>query len=158
MSEIVAVAYGEASKAADVRRQLLLMEKEYLSEVEDAVVVEKLPNGKIFLNHMTPLNMGESLGNTFLGNLLSLVIHGPEPYDAIEHLPGAVQGALRDAGVTDAYMKDLAEALRPGQSALFVMIRPGGSGKVIEKMGETGGKIVHLNLAHKDKSRLIVSA
>jgi uncharacterized membrane protein len=156
MYDLVVVAYGGTYKAKEVRTELLQMQKEYLSEIEDAVVVDKLNDGNMLIDHMTPLSVGKSLGDTFLGNLISFIFHKPEPGDAVEHVPGSIKGALQDVGVTDSFMKELAESLRPGQSALFVMICPGNAGKVLEKLSETGGKVLHISLSHADKNLLHV--
>jgi uncharacterized membrane protein len=59
---------------------------------------------------------------------------------------GALGGALSDYGINDAFMKEVAEVLQPGQAALFMMVRQHVSDRVIERLGEKGGRIIRTNL------------
>ena len=68
---------------------------------------------------------------------------------------GAVSGALTDIGINDKFMKELAESLHPGSSALFVL----GLGacqpdKVLEELKGTGGKVSNNSLSHDDQAKL----
>ena len=43
-------------------------------------------------------------------------------------------------------MKEVASVLQPGQAALFMMVRTNASDKVIERLGEHGGRVLRTNL------------
>mgnify|MGYP001047647264 CR=1 FL=1 len=47
---------------------------------------------------------------------------------------GAVAGALSDVGIEDDFMKELSETLRPGSSALFVLVRKSTPDKVLNEL------------------------
>lgn len=67
---------------------------------------------------------------------------------------GAVVGALSDVGIDDQFMRDVAEALSPSTSALFVLVRVGAQDKVLEALSGTGGKLLKTSLTHADEQRL----
>ena len=148
MSDLVVVDYEDAFKAREMRTNLLKMEPEYLSEIEDAVVAVKKPDAGVTVDHMAPLTEGETLGGSFLGNLIGSIFHQPEPGD---YVPAKPHGALEDVGISDDFMKKLAETLQDGHSALFVLIRPGSAGKVLKELQASGGRVLQAPLSKVNK-------
>src|SRR5262249_22020023 len=67
---------------------------------------------------------------------------------------GAVSGALSDLGINDDFMKDLASTMRPGSSALFVLVRRATPDKVLEELQGTGGTVLRTSLSHEDEAKL----
>ena len=67
---------------------------------------------------------------------------------------GAISGALTDVGIHDDFMKELGETLKPGTSALCVLIRQMTTDKVLEHLVGTGGKVLKSNLSKEDESKL----
>jgi hypothetical protein len=51
MSDLVVIEFPSENKAEEVREKLLDMQKEYLIELEDAVIAIKKPNGRIKLGN-----------------------------------------------------------------------------------------------------------
>jgi uncharacterized membrane protein len=49
MSDLVAIAFPTEAKAEEVRQKLLAMRKEYLIEVDDAVIAVKDAQGRVKL-------------------------------------------------------------------------------------------------------------
>ncbi|MEJ2653269.1 MAG: DUF1269 domain-containing protein, partial [Gammaproteobacteria bacterium] len=56
--------------------------------------------------------------------------------------------------INDKFMKELAAAMNPGSSALFVLVRKATPDKVLEEVKGTGGKILKTSLSHDDEARL----
>jgi len=48
-------------------------------------------------------------------------------------------GALSDYGINDAFMKELAANIKPGNAALFVLIRHMTADKVLREIQDAGG-------------------
>lgn len=55
MSDLVFIAFPTEQKAEEVRTKILSLQKEYLIELGDAVVVVKDPGGHIRLNQLMNL-------------------------------------------------------------------------------------------------------
>lgn len=53
-SDLVVIEFSSEAKAEEVRQKLLDMQNEYLTELEDAVIAVKQPNGRIKLNRIFP--------------------------------------------------------------------------------------------------------
>ena len=67
---------------------------------------------------------------------------------------GAVAGALSDVGINDDFMKQLAEKLTPGTSALFVLVDSDLTDKVLDALRGTGGTVLQYSLSHEDEAKL----
>ena len=154
MSDLVVIGYDNEFRADEVRLQLLKMQKEYLIDLEDAVVAVKRADGKVKLHQSYPLPAAGAMGGGFWGLLVGTIFLSPLLGAAVGAAAGAAAGALSDIGIEDNFMKELAETLRPGSSALFVLVRKATPDKVLEAVKGMGGKVLKTSLSHEDEGKL----
>ena len=154
MSTLVVIEYDDQYKAEEVRLKLRKMQKEYLIDMEDAVVAVKDEKGKIKLHQAINLTGLGAVSGGFWGALVGLIFLNPLLGMAVGATAGAVSGALRDVGIDDNFMKELAAGLPAGSSALFVLVRKTTPDRVLEEMKGTGGKILRTSLTHEDEAKL----
>lgn len=154
MSELIVIGYDDVHKAEEVRLTLLKLQKEYLIDLEDAVIAVKKEDGKIKLRQMwDPTGYG-AVSGTFWGLLIGALFLSPFLGAAIGAASGAISGALTDVGISDAFMKELSEALKPGSSALFILLRKVTTDKFLEHLKGTGGKVLKTSLNHESEDQL----
>ncbi len=154
MRNLIVVMYTSELAATEVRLSFLKMQKEYLVDLEDAVIATRKENGKIKLNQMYSLTASGALGGGFWGTLIGLIFLNPLLGLVVGAGTGAVAGALADVGIDDKFMKSLAEKLTPGSSALFVLVHSDITDKVLEELEGTGGTILRSSLSHENENRL----
>jgi uncharacterized membrane protein len=154
MSDLIVVGYDDMFKAEEVRLKLLKMQKEYLVDLEDAVVAVKKQDGKVKLNQMYHLAASGAIGGGFWGALIGLIFLNPILGAVVGAGAGATAGALSDVGIDDDFMKKLAETLKPGTSVLFVLIRKMTADKVLAELSGTGGRVLQTSLSHEDEGKL----
>ena len=154
MSELIVIGYDDVHKAEEVRLTLLKMQKEYLIDMEDAVIAVKKPDGKIKLHQMWDPTSYGAVSGTFWGLLIGALFLSPFFGAALGALSGGVSGALTDVGINDAFMKQLSETLKPGSSALFVLVRKATTDKVLEELQGMGGTILKTSLNHENEKKL----
>jgi uncharacterized membrane protein len=130
------------------------MQKDYLIDLEDAVVAVKNEKGKVKLHQAVNLTAAGAVGGGFWGSLIGLIFLNPLLGAAVGAAAGAVSGALTDVGVDDKFMKELAATMTPGSSVLFVLVRKATVDKVLDEMKGTGGKILKTSLSHDDEAKL----
>src|SRR3712207_6615529 len=92
MSTLVAIAYPDAETAGRVREELVEATKERLLQLEDAVVVEHRPDGKIKLHQAMKPAAGGAFGGAAWGGLIGLLFLAPLFGMAIGAASGAVAG------------------------------------------------------------------
>src|SRR5215475_11030305 len=154
MATLVVIDYESEVKAEEVRLALLKMQKEYLIDLEDAVVVVRDQNGRVRLRQLYNLTAAGALSGGFWGALLGLLFLNPLFGFAIGAAAGAVSGALRDVGIDDNFMKQLGATLKPGTAALCVLIRHMVKDKVVEEIKQFGGTLIQTNLSHENEAKL----
>jgi len=150
MSELIAIAYDDMFKAEEVRLTLAKLQKEHLIELGDAAVVVKDTEGKVQLKQAVNLTAMGAVSGGFWGLLIGTLFFMPLAGLAIGATTGAISGALTDIGVDDDFMRELAETMRPGTSALFILVRKFTPDKVLEEIAPYGGKVLRTSLT-KDK-------
>ena len=154
MSTLVVIEYDDQFKAEEVRLALMKMQKEYLLDLEDAVVAVKDQTGKVRLHQAVNLTAAGAVSGSFFGTLVGLIFLNPLLGMAVGATAGAVSGALTDVGINDNFIKELAETLKPGSSTLFVLVRKATPDKVLEELKGTGGKVLRTSLSHDDEAKL----
>ena len=154
MSTLVVIGYDDQFKAEEVRLKLWKLQKEYLIDLEDAVVAIKDDKGSVKLHQAVNLTAAGAVSGGFWGSLVGLIFLNPLLGLAVGATTGAVSGALIDVGIDDKFMKALAETLAPGSSALFVLVRKATPDKVLEEIKGSGGKVIRTSLSHDDEVKL----
>ena len=153
MATFVAIQYDTAEKAEEVRKKLGELQKDYLIDLEDAVVAVKEDNGKIRLSQPVNLTAAGAVSGGLWGSLIGLLFLNPLLGAAVGAGAGAVTGALTDLGINDKFMKELAEGLQPGSSVLL-SVRKATPDKVVPEIQSYGGKILQTSLSHEDEAKL----
>jgi uncharacterized membrane protein len=150
MSTLVAIAYPDRETADRVRQELIEATKEHLLRLEDAVVVECDPDGKIKLHQASSTAGVGALGGAAWGGLIGLLFLAPLFGMAI----GAASGALTDTGVNDSFMRELGAKLQPGTAALIALGSTEARDKLVERISPYGGEILQTSLDEEDEERL----
>ena len=154
MSDLVEIVFPTEKKAEEVRQKLLGMQKEYLIELGDAVIAVKDAKGRVKLNQLINTTAAGAVSGTFWGTLIGLIFLMPLAGAAIGAASGAIGGALTDAGLNDKWMKDAAAAIKPGEAALFLLVRKVTGDKVLEGLKGEGGKVMRTSLDHTKEAAL----
>ena len=150
MSDLVVISFEDEHSAFEMRAELVKLQKEYLIEMEDVVVVTKDDKGKVKLHQALNLAAAGAVGGTFWGMLIGMIFLNPLLGAAVGAGAGALSGKLRDIGISDNFMKELGETFKNNTSAIFVLVRKVTPDKVLEALEGFKGKILKTSLA-KDK-------
>jgi len=154
MSTFVAIEYDDPHKAQEVRLTLVKLQREYLIDMEDAVVAVKDGEGNVKLHQAVNLTAAGAVSGGFWGSLIGLLFLNPLLGAAVGAAAGAASGALTDVGINNDFMKQLAEGLQPNTSVLFVLVRKSTPEKVLEEIKEYGGTVLQTSLSHDDEAKL----
>jgi uncharacterized membrane protein len=154
MSTLVVIDYENEIKAEEVRLSLLKMQKDYLIDLIDAVVVVRDAKGKVRLRQMYNLTASGAVSGGFWGALIGLLFLNPLFGFAIGATAGAVSGALRDVGIDDNFMKELGATFKPNTAALCVLIRQMTADRVLAEIQKFGGTLIKTNLSNENEAKL----
>ncbi|MFN3672922.1 MAG: DUF1269 domain-containing protein [Bosea sp. (in: a-proteobacteria)] len=154
MSDLVVIVYPTEARAEEMRSKILSLQKEYLIEIGDAAIAVMHQDGKVKLNQLLNTTALGAASGSFWGLLIGAIFLMPVFGVALGAASGALGGALTDYGVNDAFMKELAATLQPGNAALFVLINKMTGDKVLEAIKGTGGVVLKTSLDHSREQAL----
>lgn len=154
MADLIIVAYDSEETAEAARAKLIELQKEYLIELADAVVAVRREDGSVKLNQLVNTTAAGAVSGGMWGALIGLIFLNPLLGAAVGAGAGALSGHFTDIGIDDAFMKDAATALTPGQAALCVLIRKVTADKVIPEMAHFGGTLLRTNLTSEQEASL----
>jgi uncharacterized membrane protein len=154
MSNLIAVAYPDLSTAQQVAGTLTGLQKEQSIVMDDIVVVERRADGKIKLHQAMSTAGAGAAGGALWGGLIGLLFLAPLLGMAVGAAAGGAAGALSDVGVDDNFMKELGTHLESGGAAVVVLVRQSTPDKVIPRIQQFGGKVVHTSLSNEAEERL----
>ena len=156
MSDLIVVAFDDEATAFELRAALVKLQKEYLLEMEDAVVVTKSADGKVALHQAVNLTAAGAVGGTFWGTLIGLLFLNPLLGAAVGAGAGAISGKLTDIGINDEFMKDIGGTLKDGGAA---RLRAGAQDDRRQGAGRAGefhakGRVLQTSLTTEQEDRL----
>ncbi|MBD0275885.1 MAG: DUF1269 domain-containing protein [Acetobacteraceae bacterium] len=154
MADLVIVAYPDEQTAEAARAKLLELQKEYLIELGDAVVAERMPDGSVKLHQLINTTAAGAAGGALWGALIGMLFLNPLLGAAAGAGAGALSGYLTDIGIDDGFVKSAAESLTPGQAALCVLVRKVTADKVLPAMAPFGGTVLRTNLTEEQEAKL----
>lgn len=154
MSNLVVMGFDDETTAFALRAELAKMQKEYLIDMEDVVVVTKNDKGKAKLHQAVNLTASGAVGGSFWGLLIGMIFMNPLVGAAVGAGAGAIGGKLSDIGINDKFIKELSDALQPGNSALFVLVKKVTPDKVLERLQGFKGTVLKTSLGAEKESEL----
>ncbi|QRM28561.1 DUF1269 domain-containing protein [Microvirga sp. VF16] len=162
MAELVVVGFDNPNDADRVLTELTRMQKEYLIDLEDAVVAIRGSDGAVRIKQSTNLVKlgatsgglsgalwGSLIGLLFLNPLAGLAIGG-----AVGAGSGALSGSMIDYGINDDFIKSIGDTLQPDTSALFLLIRKSQPEKVLAELSGFKGRIIRSSLSPEQEAKL----
>jgi uncharacterized membrane protein len=154
MSNLIVTIYDDPDEAMHVRESISRQEKGGYLSLDDSAVVVKDENGKIHVKNQ--VDRGVKVGAVG-GGLLGLLIGGllfPFAGLLIGALGGAVVGHFMDKGVDQDFVKDVSQELKPGGSALFIIVRDQDPGQAIAVLQQYKGKVLQTTLDSESEEAL----
>lgn len=156
MSSLIVVSFPEEQLAFELRAALVKMQKEYLIEMEDVVIVTKDEAGKVKLHQAMNLTAMGAASGGFWGMLIGMLFLNPLLGAAVGAGAGALSGRLTDLGINDDFMKDLATHFQPGCAAIFILVKKATPDKVLAGLEQFKGKgrIIQTSLTKDEEEGL----
>jgi uncharacterized membrane protein len=155
MSKFVVLAFNTQDGAARMGRDIERMQKSQIISLDDAAVVERSADGKPKVKQMHSLVGSGAFGGAFWGMLIGLLFFAPWLGLAIGAISGALVGKFSDIGIDDKFIKEVADTITPGSSALFLMVRDATPDRVIEELrGTPGVTVLSTSLSREAEEKL----
>ena len=154
MADLIAIGYpneATAEAAADEARRLA---RDLIIEPEAIAVIVRDDDGKyhVHTSH-NPVGRGATWG-MFWGLLFGLLFFVPVFGIAIGAGLGALMGKITKSGIDREFQDQVRGMLRPGTSALFLMVDKVTPDKAIDAMSKYGGTVLKTSLSKEGEREL----
>ena len=155
MSDLVVLAFDSQQGASNMISEVDKMQKMQILQLEDAAVVVRDPEGKVKVKQENSLVGAGAFGGAFWGMLIGLLFWMPFLGLAIGAITGALSGKFADIGIDDKFIKTTSDQIKPGTSALFLMIRETTPDRVLDEVrGWPGVTILQTSLSKDAEEKL----
>ncbi len=156
MSDLVIVAFADEATAFEARAELMRLQKEYLIEMDDVVIITREEDGDVKLHQPINLTSAGAVGGTFWGALVGLLFMNPLLGAAVGAGAGALTGRMTDIGINDAFLADVGRSLDKGGSAVAVLIRKMTTDKVMARIEafRSKGRVIQTSFSAEQEAKL----
>lgn len=162
MSDLVVIGFESPHQADEVLVRLRKLKREYLIDLEDAVIVVRDDKGEVHLKQTINLTaLGASSGllsGSLWGAVVGLIFLNPIAGFLLGGVigagTGAVSGSLSDYGINDDFIRSLGETIPVNSSALFILARKVQPEKVLAEFSDVKGKVLRTSLSPDQEKRL----
>jgi uncharacterized membrane protein len=156
MATLVAIGYPDEATAEEARQTVQQLEAELIIEADQVAAISCDPEGKY---HVHTTHGGASAGagalwGGFWGLLFGLLFFIPFAGWAVGAGLGALFGHLGEKGIDKQFQEQVRDQLKPGTSALFLVIEHATPDKAIAALEKYGGTVIKTSLSEEDTKRL----
>ncbi|MGE5636466.1 MAG: DUF1269 domain-containing protein [Nocardioidaceae bacterium] len=152
MSDLVAIAYKDVPTAQEAASNVVQAQRERLIQLNDLVVIERRPDGKVKLHQPSNVGIG-AVGGAAWGGLIGLIFLVPLFGMAVGAATGAAVGALGSTGVDDQFMRDLGQRLEQGGAALILLVEQVNAEKLLPQV-KIHGEVLQTSLSNEAEEAL----
>lgn len=145
MNHLLVIAFDHFDHARTAMASLRTLEQDGQVSFEDTAIVERDPDGTAHVRN-------EVSGTTETGAAIGAVIGGlvtfvfPLAGIALGAALGALVGRSLDRGVSNTFVDEIARTLRPGRSALFLVVRKSNLDAVMPALRQLRGDVIQTTL------------
>ncbi len=156
MATLVAIGYPDQTTAEDARKTVQSLEAELIIQADQVAAISRDLDGKY---HVTTTHGGASAGGGaawggFWGLLFGMLFFVPFVGLALGAGMGALFGHLGEKGIDQQFQAQVRDYMKPGTSALFMVIEQATPDKAVAALEHFGGTVIKTSLSDEDTAKL----
>ena len=157
MADLIAIGYDDETTAAAAADEVAQLAKDLIIEPDAVAVIVRDQEGKykVTTSHH-PVGAGASYG-MFWGLLFGVLFFVPVFGMAVGAGLGALFGKLEKSGIDKQFQDQVRDMVKPGTSALFLVVEKVTPDKAVEALSRYGGTVLKSSLS-KDAERQLQDA
>jgi uncharacterized membrane protein len=154
MADLIAIGYPDTSTAVQAEEEVQRLARDLVIQPDAVAEIIRNEDGhiKTITNHH-PVGKGATWG-MFWGFLFGLLFFVPFFGMAIGAGVGALIGNISKCGVDEAFQNQVREMLKPGTSALFIVVEQMTTDKAMGALSRYGGTVLKTSLSQQDEQHL----
>jgi uncharacterized membrane protein len=145
MNQLIVMAFDHFDDARNAMNALRGLERQGRIRFEDTAIVERDPDGTAHVkNEVSGTTETAAAIGAVLGGFLTFVF--PPLGIVVGAALGAAIGASMDTGVSDTFVDEVKQTLRPGRSALFLVVKEADADAVMAALRGFRGDVIQTTL------------
>jgi len=156
MATLVAIGYPDQGTAEQARQTVQQLEGELIIQADQVAAISRDLEGKY---HVQTSHGGASAGGGaawggFWGLLFGLLFFIPVIGLAFGAGLGALFGHMGEKGIDKQFQQQVRDYVKPGTSALFLIIEQVTEDKAVAALEQYGGTVIKTSLSEEDTKKL----
>jgi uncharacterized membrane protein len=153
MNQLIVVAFDHFDDARNAMKSLRSLERAGRIRFEDTAIVERDPDGTAHVkNEISGTTETAAAIGAVIGGLVGFVL--PLAGIALGAALGAAVGALMQTGVSDDFVDEVKTTLRPGRSALFLVVKESDADATLAALRQFHGDVIQTTLPSEAEEAL----
>ena len=156
MATLVAIGYPDQGTAEQAMQTVEQLQGELIIQADQVAAISRDPEGKyhVHTQHGGASAGGGAVWGGFWGMLFGLLFFIPFAGLALGAGMGALFGHMGEKGIDKAFQQQVRDYLKPGTSALFMVIEQVTPDKAIAALQQYGGTVIRTSLSDEDTKKL----
>jgi uncharacterized membrane protein len=154
MANLIAIGYPDETTATEAADEVYRLARDLIIQPDAIAVIVRRQDGsyQVHTNHGSAGS--GAIWGSFWGFLFGLLFFIPVLGLAMGAGMGALMGHLAKSSIDNQFKEQVRDMLKPGTSALFLMLEKATPDKAIEAMSKYGGTVLKTSLSKDDERTL----
>ncbi len=154
MADLIAIGYPDETTAEQAAEEAQRLARDLIIEPDAIAAIVRDKEGKyhVHTSHH-PVGAGATWG-MFWGLLFGVLFFVPVFGLAIGAGLGALMGKITKSGIDKAFQDQVRDMIKPGTSALFLMVEKVTPDKAVEALSKFGGTVLKTSLSKDAEKEL----
>jgi uncharacterized membrane protein len=154
MADLIAIGYPDETTAAAAADEARRLADDLIIQPDAIATIVRDGEGKYHVNTSHHAVGGGATWGMFWGLLFGLLFFVPVFGMAIGAGLGALFGKIEKSGIDKQFQQQVRDMLKPGTSALFVVVEKVTPDKAVEAMSRYGGTVLKSSLSKDAQDEL----
>ena len=154
MADLIAIGYPDQATAEAAAEEARRLAQDLIIQPDAIAVIVRDEEGGYHVHTNHHLVGGGATWGMFWGLLFGLLFFIPVFGMAIGAGMGALMGKLTKSSIDKQFQEQVRDMLKPGTSALFLMLEKVTPDKAVEAMSKYGGTVLKTSLSKEDEKEL----
>jgi len=154
MAELIAIGYPDTTTASLAMEEVERLSEDLVIQPDAVAVIVRDDAGKFkTITNAHAVGAGTTYG-MFWGLLFGLLFFVPFLGMAVGAGLGALMGKIEKTGIDKAFQDRVREMLKPGTSALFMIIEKATPDRAVAALSQYGGTVLKSSLSEEAQAKL----
>ncbi len=154
MAELIAIGYDDETTALEAEKEAQRLAHDLIIEPEAIAAIVRDEEGKFRVTTQHHAVAGGASWGMFWGLLFGLLFFVPFFGMAVGAGLGALMGKLEGSGIDKAFQEQVRDMMKPGTSALFMIIDKATPDKAVDALSKYGGTVLKTSLSKEAEESL----